>query len=92
MLGSPATQGLYESPVVFGHRRPKNLRDMLVQGKVKLPQPVRDNPDTPFSKARGHAGLNDVILHILEFCQTPPDAAHRPHREKAEKMAVQIKE
>ena len=38
-----------------------------------------------FPKARGHAGLNDVILHILEFCQTPPDAAHRPHREKAER-------
>ena len=38
-----------------------------------------------FSKARGHDGLNDVILHILEFCQTPPDATHRPHREKAER-------
>ena len=38
MLGSPATQGLYESEVVFGQRRPKNLRDMLVQAKVKLPR------------------------------------------------------
>ena len=38
-----------------------------------------------FSQARGHDGLNDVILHILEFCQTPPDASHRPHREKAER-------
>ena len=172
MLGSPATQGLYESPVVFGHRRPKNLRDMLVQAKVKLPRPPHDNQDAPlheckfsrcrycpkldhsgnmtcsmdgrnyrtrkliscksqnliyaiectrchqhyvgetsrslckrmvahfanistekeseavgkhFSKARGHDGLNDVILHILEFCQTPPDATHRPHREKAER-------
>ena len=40
-----------------------------------------------FSKACGHAGLNDVILHILEFCQTPPDASHRPHREKAERKS-----
>ena len=161
MLGSPATQGLYESPVVFGYRRSKNLRDMLVQAKVKLPHPPCDNPDAPlheckfsrcrycpkldhsgtitcaldgrhyhtrqlssckssrchkhyvgetsqslckrmvahfanisaekeseavgkhFSRARGHTGLDDVVLHILDFCQTPPDAIHCPHREKA---------
>ena len=38
-----------------------------------------------FSKACGHADLDDVILHMFEFCQTPPDAIHRPHREKAER-------
>ena len=37
------------------------------------------------SKAHGHAGFNDVILHILEFSQTPPDAIHCPHREKVER-------
>ena len=37
-----------------------------------------------FSTAPGHAGLSDVKLYILEFCQTPPDATHHPHGEVAE--------
>ena len=33
MLGSPATQGLYESPVVFGHRRQKILEICLSKSR-----------------------------------------------------------
>ena len=36
LLASPSTKTLYESKVVYGNRRPKNLRDLLVSAEVKL--------------------------------------------------------
>ena len=35
LLPAPSTKSLYESKVVYGNKRPKNLRDMLVSARVK---------------------------------------------------------
>ena len=35
LLAAPSTKMLFESKVVFGNRRPKNLRDLLVSATVK---------------------------------------------------------
>ena len=36
LLAAPSTKSLYESKVIYGNRRPKNLRDMLVSAEVKF--------------------------------------------------------
>ena len=36
LLAAPSTKSLYESKVVYGNRRPKNLRDLLVSAWVKI--------------------------------------------------------
>ena len=36
LLAAPSTKSLYESKVVYGNRRPKNLRDLLVSAEVKF--------------------------------------------------------
>ena len=38
-----------------------------------------------FSRANGHKGLANVKIYILEFCQTPPDKAHKKQREVVER-------
>ena len=35
LLGTPATRGLYEAKVIYGHRRPKNLQEHLVRAAIK---------------------------------------------------------
>ena len=35
LLGSPGTQALFEARIIFGHRRPKNLREHLVRAALK---------------------------------------------------------
>ena len=35
----------------------------------------------------GHDGLKGLKVFILEFLQTPPDKAHKPHREKEERKS-----
>ena len=37
LLGSPRTQELFEVRIIFGHRRPKNLREHLVRAALKPP-------------------------------------------------------
>ena len=37
LLGSPGTQELFEARIIFGHRRPKNLREHLVRAALKPP-------------------------------------------------------
>ena len=37
LLGSPGTQKLFEARIIFGHRRPKNLREHLVRAALKPP-------------------------------------------------------
>ena len=44
LLGSPSTKTIFESEKVYGTRRPKNLRDHLVQASVNLP---KDHPLSP---------------------------------------------
>ena len=33
----------------------------------------------------GHNDFSQLKVHILEFCQTPPDKAHKKHREQVER-------
>ena len=40
ILGSPGIQTLYESKVIFGHKRPKNLREHLVRAVLKSELPL----------------------------------------------------
>ena len=35
ILGSPATKKIFESKIIYGHRRPKNLREHLVRANFK---------------------------------------------------------
>ena len=47
LLAAPSTKVLFESKVIFGNRRPKNLRDLLVSAAVK---PVNPNPQASVKK------------------------------------------
>ena len=42
VLGSPGTQSLFEAKVIFGHKRPKNLREHLVRAALKTAKPHLD--------------------------------------------------
>ena len=42
LLGSPGTQGLFEARIIFGHLRPKNLREHLVRAALKAPPTEAD--------------------------------------------------
>ena len=42
VLGSPGTQSLFEAKVIFGHKRPKNIREHLVRAALKPTKPVLD--------------------------------------------------
>ena len=44
LLGSPGTQELFEARLIFGHRRPKNLREHLVHAALKQPPTDADLP------------------------------------------------
>ena len=58
VLGSPATKKIFESKIIFGHRRPKNLREQLVRAN--------------FKSSIGEASPNQVVQRLKEkACASP---------------------
>ena len=51
LLAAASTKLLYESKVVYGNRRPKNLRDMLVSAWVKL-EPQETGVSSPVKECK----------------------------------------
>ena len=81
LLAAPSTKVLFESKVVFGNRRPKNLRDMLVSATVKEVTPSSQSKNKKQCPRKNKCPCVNIVQDLIQedkllVCMTNAHGEH----------------